>query len=121
MSIKSYFEDLNHQREKQQRKENALKVLSGVAIGSVIGGFTGVLLAPKAGKETRQEIAEKVKVTATAAREKVNETMHDVKEKVEELKDKKIAVVDKTADPTDVVQETYWNREKNWESPKYVR
>ena len=99
MSIKGYFENLKHERERQQRKESALKVLSGLAIGTLIGGIAGVLFAPKAGKETRQEIAEKVKETAAATREKVNETVHEVKEKVGELKDKRVAVVDKTADP----------------------
>jgi len=96
-------------------------VLSGVAIGSVIGGFTGVLLAPKAGKETRQEIAKIVKGNAIATRCKVNEIKHDLQEKVEQSKDKKVVFSDKTADHTDIVQETYWNRKKNWESPKYVK
>ena len=99
MSIKGYFENLRHERERQQRKESALKVLSGLAIGTLIGGIAGVLFAPKAGKETQQEIAEKVKDAADATREKVNETVHEVKEKVEELKDKRIAVVDKKDDP----------------------
>ena len=105
MTIKGYFENLRHEREKQRRKESALRVLSGLAIGSLIGGIAGVLFAPKAGKETRQEIAEKVKETAAATREKVKETVDEVKEKVEELKDKKIAIVDKTADPKDVIKE----------------
>jgi len=105
VSIKGYFENLRYEREKQQRKEAALKVLSGLAIGSLIGVIAGVLFAPKAGKETRQEIAEKVKETAAATSEKVKETMHEVKEKVEELKDKRIAVVDKTADPKGVDKE----------------
>ena len=99
MSIKGYFENLKYQREKQKRKEGAIKVLSGFAIGALIGGIAGVLYAPKAGKETRQEIAEKVKETAAATGEKVNETVHEVKEKVEELKDKRVAIVDKTAYP----------------------
>lgn len=105
MSIKGYFENLRYEREKQQRKESALKVLSGLVIGSLIGGIAGVLFAPKAGKETRQEIAEKVKEAAAVTREKVKETVHEVKEKAEELKDKRIAAVDKTADPTGVVKE----------------
>ena len=120
MSIKGYFENLRYEREKQQRKEGVLKVLSGLAIGSLIGGIAGVLFAPKAGKETRQEIAEKVKETAAATREKVNETVYEVKEKVEELKDKRIDVADQTADPTGVFKETYQNcnREKNWQLPR---
>lgn len=98
MSIRGYFENLRHEREKQQKKENALKVLSGLAIGTAIGGAIGILFAPKAGIETRQEISGKVKETAAATREKVKETVQEVKEIVEELKDKRLAIVDKTTD-----------------------
>ena len=98
MSIRNYLENLRNERERQQRKESALKVLSGLAIGTVIGGAIGILFAPKAGKETRQEISGKVKETAAATREKVKETVREVKDKVEELKDKRIAIVDKTTD-----------------------
>jgi len=58
MSIRDYIENLRYEREKQQKKETAMKVLSGLAIGTVIGGVIGILFAPKAGKETRQEISD---------------------------------------------------------------
>ncbi|MDW7738652.1 MAG: YtxH domain-containing protein [Bacillota bacterium] len=106
MSIKGYFENLRYEREKQQRKESAIKILSGLAIGALIGGVVGVLYAPKAGKETRHEIAEKVKETAAATREKVKETVKEVKEKVDDLKDKRVAVVDKTTDSKNAVKES---------------
>ena len=99
MSIRGYIENLRYEREKQQKKETALKVLSGLAIGTVIGGVIGILFAPKAGKETRQEISEKVKETAAVTGEKVKETVQEVKDKVEELKNKRPAKVDKTTDP----------------------
>jgi uncharacterized protein YcfJ len=99
MSIRGYIENLRYERERQQRKETALKVMSGLAIGTVIGGVIGTLFAPKAGKETRQEISEKVKETAAVTREKVKETVQEVKDKVEELKDKRLAMVDKKNDP----------------------
>ncbi len=98
MSIRGYMENLRYERERQQKKETALKVLSGLAIGTVIGGVIGILFAPKAGKETRQEISEKVKETAAVTGEKVKETLQEVKDKVEELKDKKLTMVDKTTD-----------------------
>jgi len=98
MSIRDYFENLRHEREKQKKKESAQKVISGLAIGAAIGGAIGILFAPKAGKETRQEISGKVKETTAATKEKVKETVQEVKDKVDELKDKRIAIVDKTAD-----------------------
>lgn len=98
MSIKGYFENLKQERENRQKRESAKKVLSGLAIGTAIGGVFGILFAPKAGKETRQEISGKVKETTAATKEKVKETVQEVKDKVDELKDKRIAIVDKTAD-----------------------
>ncbi|MDZ4059529.1 MAG: YtxH domain-containing protein [Bacteroidales bacterium] len=71
MSIRDYFENLKNERERQKKKESAQKVISGLAIGAAIGGAIGILFAPKAGKETRQEISGKVKETAAATREKV--------------------------------------------------
>jgi gas vesicle protein len=102
MSIKGYFEDLKQERGKKQRKESARKVLSGVMIGSAIGATAGILFAPKAGKETRQDISKKVKETAATAKEKVQETVDEVKEKMDGLKDKKIAIVEKTVETAEV-------------------
>ncbi len=93
MTIKAYFENLKQEREKKQKKENALKVMYGIIIGSAIGGAAGILFAPKAGKETRQEISGKVKDTTTAAKEKIRETVEEIKEKVESLKEKKDGVI----------------------------
>ncbi len=98
MSIRGYFENLRHEREKQQKKESALKVLYGLAIGSAIGGVIGILFAPKPGKETREEISGIVKEAAAATSEKVKETVQEVKGKVEDLKDKRLAIVDKSVD-----------------------
>lgn len=36
-------------------------LLAGVGLGAIIGAAAGILLAPKAGEETRGEIAEKYK------------------------------------------------------------
>jgi gas vesicle protein len=102
MTIKGYFEDLKQERGKKQRKESARKVLSGVVIGSAIGAAAGILFAPKAGKETRQDISKKVKETAATAKEKVQETVDEVKEKMESMKDKKIAIVEKTGETAEV-------------------
>ena len=138
MSIMGYFENLRYKRERQQRKGSALRIMSGLAIGSLLGGIAGVLFAPKAGKETRQEITEKVKETAAAtkekvvaAKDKVSETFYEIKEKVEEvkekgkeLKDEKLDDIDQKDDPIGGFKETYketyknQHREKNWQLPR---
>ena len=106
MSIKGYFENLKQERNKKQRKENVLKVLYGIMIGSAIGGAAGILFAPKAGKETRQEISGKVKKSAAFAKEKIRDTVEEVKEQVEGLKEKKSAIVDKIGETAEEVKES---------------
>ncbi len=105
MSAKGYFENLKHKREKKQRKENALKVMYGIIIGSAIGGAAGILFAPKAGKETRQEISGKVKESAAFAKEKIRETVEEIKEKVESLKEKRDSIINEIGKTAEEVKE----------------
>lgn len=41
-------------------KKNSLKKVASVGVGAIVGAGLGVLLAPKSGKETRKELADKV-------------------------------------------------------------
>tara|TARA_B100000678_G_scaffold126621_1_gene106012 strand:- start:573 stop:860 length:288 start_codon:yes stop_codon:yes gene_type:complete len=58
-----------------------LKVVVGTAFGAVVGFVTGVLIAPKSGKETREDI----KHAATSAKEKAVEVASDATEKGKEM------------------------------------
>ncbi len=49
-------------------------LLYGLAAGAAVGGVLGILLAPKAGKETRHDIAQ----TAAKLRDKVRRRMVEV-------------------------------------------
>lgn len=42
-------------------KNVMLYMLAGVGLGAIIGAAAGLLFAPKAGTETREELAEKLK------------------------------------------------------------
>jgi len=64
----------------------------GAIIGAAIGGVAGILTAPKSGKETRQDIKDKVgdaKAKATKGRDellfKAEEIGDDVRNKVVEV------------------------------------
>ncbi len=46
-----------------------LYLLAGVGLGAIIGAAAGLLLAPKAGEETREELAEKMKELKTKTEE----------------------------------------------------
>ncbi|MDU4959488.1 MAG: YtxH domain-containing protein [Sporomusaceae bacterium] len=65
MSILGIIEKTKRAKEKKARK----KVLAGVAVGAVVGAAAGVLLAPKSGKETREELVSAAKQLPDKAKE----------------------------------------------------
>lgn len=50
-----------------------LYLLAGVGLGAIIGAAAGMLFAPKAGNETRDELNDKFKELKTKTEEWVNE------------------------------------------------
>lgn len=74
------------------------KVLLGTVVGAIAGFVTGVLVAPKSGKETRQDI----KNTATKTKDTVVEEAGKAKDFAEktagDVKNKAEAVIDDVTD-----------------------
>jgi gas vesicle protein len=54
-------------------KNVMLYMLAGVGLGAIIGAAAGLLFAPKAGQETRDELAGKLKELKSKGEEWVNE------------------------------------------------
>jgi len=54
-------------------KNAMLYLLAGVGIGALIGTAAGMLFAPKAGAETRDELVEKVKELKTKTEQWITE------------------------------------------------
>ncbi|MBC8062363.1 MAG: YtxH domain-containing protein [Clostridiaceae bacterium] len=104
MKIRDMFEKKMKERQKKQKAKMARRVTVGAVVGIVTGVVGGVLLAPKAGKETRDDIAKtarglsqnaiakslevketlgnkvvKTKINTTIAREKISEYLSDKK------------------------------------------
>lgn len=100
MPIKNLFEKSRKEKERKAKKETAKKVVVGTAIGTAVGAVSGLLFAPKSGKETRDDIARKTKETTDAVKvtikdsaqvlmEKGEKIGKNIKDKIEEVKSKK--------------------------------
>ncbi|HEY5585362.1 MAG TPA: YtxH domain-containing protein [Ruminiclostridium sp.] len=74
--------DLFNQNKKKASKKQTAKIAAiGAGIGTAVGVAAGVLLAPKSGKETRENITKTTKETL----ENVKEGLIVAKEKIEEM------------------------------------
>lgn len=89
---------LNERKRKAERKEK-VDAAKKIALGTAIGAITGILFAPKSGKETRKDIAKKTKDTAETVKKSVQDSVEsikevegkirgDIKEKVKEFKER---------------------------------
>lgn len=68
-------------------KNVMLYMLAGVGLGAIIGAAAGLLFAPKAGQETREELAGKIKELKGKTEEWLNEqrAKRSSKDAVEEV------------------------------------
>ncbi len=87
--------DLIEHRQKSISRRHARKTLKdtviGAALGLTVGAVAGVLLTPKSGKETREELvnaARELPGKAREAMEKAKGQVKDTKEKLRESKEK---------------------------------
>lgn len=105
MKLKDLLYLKRREREIEEKKTSAKRLVTGTAIGTVLGAVTGLLLAPKSGKETREDISEKTKETTDnvkktmkdsvdAIRESEEQIRRDIKQKMEEQKYKNMFEVE---------------------------
>lgn len=93
MKLTQYFEKRKKERIRRERIRVAKTALTSVVTGSVLGAVSGVLFAPKAGKETRQDIAKysenvthELSDKLTEGKERLNEATGKIKEFIAEKK-----------------------------------
>lgn len=105
MSIKDYINKAKRDKQRAQNIDTAKKVGFGLGIGAALGGIFGVLFAPKAGKETREDIskaaketAKKIKENADQVGEKIQKVVEEGKERIEKLKNDKDAITEPNGD-----------------------
>lgn len=74
-------------RRKAKIKEVG-KIAASVATGAAIGAAGGVLFAPQSGRETREDIANKVVDTKDAVVDKAYEAKYTLENKIDNAKEK---------------------------------
>ncbi|MCC0637401.1 MULTISPECIES: YtxH domain-containing protein [unclassified Clostridioides] len=86
MSLSKKIEDKRKAKQRAEKAKQAKIATAGVVLGAVTGAVGGVLLAPKSGKETREDIKDASQQIA----DKINMKTVDVKGKMsEKLEDRK--------------------------------
>ncbi len=104
MRLKNIIAEMQKEKirkQKQKRTEKMVKIAASMAVTGIAGMVSGVLLAPKSGKELREDIAktanelsenarnnvdikkEKISTHITETRNKINEYVSSKKEKKE--------------------------------------
>lgn len=80
----SIYKLIEKKKKEQKRKENLKKAkIAGVTIlGASAGAVAGILLAPKSGKETRNDILEKTKEVKKDLTEKASDIKENISERV---------------------------------------
>lgn len=87
MSLRDVLDQARRERERRERGDTAKKIAVGTIIGSIIGVASGLLFAPKAGKETREDIAEFARDTTDEVKLRAEEAYDTLREKEARLRD----------------------------------
>jgi gas vesicle protein len=67
-----------------QKRHNSKNMLLGAGIGTIAGVAAGLLFAPKAGRDTRQQIARRTGETLTNIKEGVSNTTERITARVQD-------------------------------------
>lgn len=87
MSLRDVLHEARRERERRSRNDAVKKIAVGTIIGSVIGVASGLLFAPKSGKETREEIADFARDTTDEVKLRAEEAYDTLREKEARLRD----------------------------------
>ena len=88
MSLLKIIEQKKKEKELAQKKKNAKNLAISAAIGVATGAVSGILLAPKSGKETRDDIKRTSLDINHTVKEKVSTAKSNLKEKSTEAHSK---------------------------------
>ena len=101
MIVKELLERVRNARSDRQKaiRRNQAGVLAlGVSIGCTVGAVAGVLFAPKAGKETREDVSRRSKDAWEKIKDNTSSTGHRLASAVEEKGSQVYAAAEKCVD-----------------------
>jgi len=80
--------DLVYEKKERDKRKKKVDAVKKIAFGSVIGTIAGIMLAPKSGKETRQDIVDKTKEIKENTKNSIMDSIGTIKEVEEKVKDR---------------------------------
>lgn len=93
MILRDLLELVSKEKRRKERLKKAQKFAVGMGVVAAAGVATGILIAPKSGKETREDLKNKavkavetIKDSAAHAAEEVSNVIKDVHAKTEDVK-----------------------------------
>ena len=111
MSLLQKIEDKRNKKIKEDRNKKVAIATAGIATGAIVGTIAGVLIAPKSGKETIEDVKNKVSENIEDTKNKVKESKIKIKEYLDERKSKKSESDTVEIEPLKLVEDTQVNEE----------
>ncbi len=105
MFFKDAIDRMRAQREREERRKRAGKFILGAALGAAAGAAAGLLLAPKSGKETREQIASKTSDAYDTVKSNLDETRQMLSDQKEQITDAARRYVEAVKDIPEAAEE----------------
>lgn len=86
MSLRDVLYEARRERERRERNDTVRKIAVGTIVGSIIGVASGLLFAPKSGKETREDLQQFTRDTTEEVKLRAGEMYDSLREKEAQLR-----------------------------------
>lgn len=105
MSLLQKIENKRAKKLKEERNKKVAIATAGVATGAIVGTISGILIAPKSGKETIQDVKEKTNENINKTKLKVEDSKVKIKEYLDKRKNKSVESEENTIEEIEVLDE----------------
>lgn len=105
MSLLQKIENKRARKLKEERNKKVAIATAGVATGAIVGTISGILIAPKSGKETIQDVKEKTNENINKTKLKVEDSKAKIKEYLDKRKNNSVESEENTIEEIEVLDE----------------